>query len=102
MYIKKKETLPAYISKRYSTCEKHIILLMIPNEEKEGWHHLAVENISALLHRKTSKNKNDFYCLNCLHSSRTENNLNLMKKYIKINISVELQYQKKRKKNIRT
>ena len=75
---------------------------MIPNEEKEGWHYLAVENISALLHRKTSKNKNDFYCLNCLHSSRTENNLNLMKKYIKINISVELQYQKKRKKNIRT
>ena len=32
----------------------------------------------------------DFYCLNCLHSSRTENKFNLMKKYVKIKISVEL------------
>ena len=49
---------------------------MIPNEEKEGrWHCLAVKKISALLHRITSKNKGDFYCLNCLHSFSTENKL---------------------------
>ena len=37
--------LPAYISKHNSTREKQIILLMIPNEEKEGqWHYLAVKN----------------------------------------------------------
>ena len=28
-----------------SRCEKQIILLMIPNEEKGGWHYLSVKNI---------------------------------------------------------
>ena len=49
---------------------------MIPNEEKEGRksksegrrHYLAIKKLSALLGRITSKNKGDFYCLNCLHS----------------------------------
>ena len=36
LYIKKKVIFPAYISKHYSNREKQIILLMIPNEEKEG------------------------------------------------------------------
>ena len=49
---------------------------MIPNREKEGWwDYLAVKKLSALLHRITSKNKGDFYCLNYLHSFRTENKL---------------------------
>ena len=30
---------------------------MIPNEEKEGWHYLAVKKLPALLHKKTSKHK---------------------------------------------
>ena len=60
----------AYISKYNSTREKQIILLMIPNEEKESWHYLAVKNLSALLKRITSENGGDFYCLNCLHSFR--------------------------------
>ena len=34
LYIKEKEISPAYISKINSNCEKQIILLMIPNEEK--------------------------------------------------------------------
>ena len=34
--IKEKGICPAYISKINSNCEKQIILLMIPNEEKEG------------------------------------------------------------------
>ena len=35
---------PAYISKINSNGEKQIIILMIPNKEKEGWHYLAVKN----------------------------------------------------------
>ena len=34
--IKEKEKSPAYISKMNLNCEKQIILLMIPNKEKEG------------------------------------------------------------------
>ena len=33
------------------------------------------KKIAALLHGRTSKQKSDFYCLNCLHSLRTENKL---------------------------
>ena len=42
LYIKEKEICPADILKINSNCEKQIILLMIPNKEKEGWHYLAV------------------------------------------------------------
>ena len=75
MYIKEKEILPAYISKYNSTLEKQVILLIILNEEKEGWHYLAGKKLSALLHGIISKHKGDFYCLNCLHYFRTENKL---------------------------
>ena len=43
LYIKEKEICPACISKTNSNFEKQIILLMIPNEEKEGWYYLAVK-----------------------------------------------------------
>ena len=72
LYIKEKELCPTYISKIYSNCEKQIILLMIPNQEKEGWHYLAVKTLSTLLRGITSKHHGNFYCLNCLHSFRTE------------------------------
>ena len=36
LYIKEKAILPAYISKQNSSREKPIILLMVPNKEKEG------------------------------------------------------------------
>ena len=87
MYIKEKEICPAYISKITSNCEKQIILLMIPDEEKEGWHYLAITKLSNLLRAITSKHHDDFYCLNCLNSFRTENKL---KSHIKIKIFVEL------------
>ena len=48
---------------------------MVPDEKKEGWHFLAIKELSALLHRIASKNKGDLYCLNCLHSFITENKL---------------------------
>ena len=40
-----------YISKVNSNHEKQIILLVIPNEEKEGWLYFSVNWIFALLHR---------------------------------------------------
>ena len=46
---------------------------MIPNVEKEGWHYLAVNKLSALLRGITSKHDCDFHCLNCHRSFRTEN-----------------------------
>ena len=45
---------------------------MIPNQEKDR-HYLTVKKLSALLREITSKRDGDFYCLNCLHSFRTEN-----------------------------
>ena len=61
---------------------------MIRYEEMEGWHYLTVKKLSTLLRVITSKPHGDFYCLNCLHSLKTENKL--MEKYVKIKISVEL------------
>ena len=46
---------------------------MTSNGEKEGWQYLAVKKLSTLLRGITSKHDGDFYCLNCLHSFRTEN-----------------------------
>ena len=74
-YIKEKEICPAYISKINSNCEKQIILLIIPDKEKEGWHYLTVKKLYTLLTRIISQNHGDFYCLNCLHSFRTKNKL---------------------------
>ena len=58
-----------------SNFEKQIILLMITNEEKEGWRYFAVKELSALLTGITSKHDGHFYCLNSLHSFRTANEL---------------------------
>ena len=44
LYINEKEICPVYISKIDSNCEKQINLIIFPNEEKEGWHYLAVKN----------------------------------------------------------
>ena len=43
---------------------------MIPNEEKEGWHYLAVKQLSTPLRGVTSKHHGDFYCSNCLDAFR--------------------------------
>ena len=57
---------------------KRVILLIFPKREK--WLFLAVKNLPALLRGITSKNDGDFYCLNCLHSFRTKNKLELYKR----------------------
>ena len=76
--LKKKKIYPTYVLKYNSNREKQVILLMISDGEK--WHYLALQKLSALLKGITSKNNGDFYCLNCLHSCRTKNNLNNIKK----------------------
>ena len=75
MYVKEKQICPAYNLKINSSCEKQIILLMIPNKEKEGWYFLAVKTKSALLRGITSKHYGGFYCLKCFHYFRNEKKL---------------------------
>ena len=75
MYIKRKEIFPASISIINFNCEKQIVLLMIPNKEKRGWHYLAAKRLSALLWGITSKKNGDFYYLNFLHFFKIENKI---------------------------
>ena len=77
LYAEATEILPVHIPSHNSTREKQITLLMISNEEneKQGWHYLAVKKLSALLCRKTLNHDGDFYFLNCLHSLRKEKKL---------------------------
>ena len=54
--------------------KNQVVLLMITDNNK-NWHYLAVKSISRLFRGITSNNNGDFYCLNCLHSLRTDNAL---------------------------
>ena len=74
---------------KFNLTREEEIFLMILNEEKEGWHYLAVKKLSALLHGMTSEYKGNFYCFNWLHFLEKKN-LNLMKKFSKVKIFVEL------------
>ena len=67
------EIHPVYISKINLDCEKQIIHLIIPNEK--NWRYLAVKKTVCITKKNNLKNNGDFYCLNCLHSFRTENKL---------------------------
>ena len=51
---------------------------MISDGQK--WHYLVVKNLSGLLRGISSNHKENFYCLNCFHSYRTENKLEAHKK----------------------
>ena len=51
---------------------------MISNAK--NWHYLAVKSLSRLLRGISSNHNSDYYCLNCFHSYRTENKLNVHKK----------------------
>ena len=73
-------------SKNNLTQKRQIILLMISDGRK--WHYLVVKNLSRLLRGITSNHEEDFYCLNCFHSYRTENKLEAHKKYVKNKIIV--------------
>ena len=62
-----------------------MILLMIPNEEKEGRYYLesCSKKAITLLREIKLKHGGDFYCLNCLHFIRTENKLKSHEKVCK-------------------
>ena len=62
-----------YISQRNSMLENKVILLMITDVKK--WHYIPVKSLSALLRGIALKNSSNHYCINCLHSFRTENKL---------------------------
>ena len=68
----------AYKSKYNLIRNNQIILLMISNGK--NWHYLAVKSLSRLLSGISSNHNSDYYCLNCFHSYRTENKLNVHKK----------------------
>ena len=63
-----KKIHPAYLSKHNSNHEKEVICLLIPNGK--GQHYPAVKKRSG--RGIMSKHHDDFYCLNCLQSFRTE------------------------------
>ena len=67
-----------YKSKYNLVRDNQVILLMISNGE--NWHYLAVKSLPRLLRGITSNHDGDYYCLNCFHSYRTENKLNVHKK----------------------
>ena len=76
--LKKKKIYLADVSKHNLNGEKRLIPLMIQNRKE--WHYIAVKQLPALLKGMTVKNHVGFYCLNCLHSFRTENKLKSHKK----------------------
>ena len=76
----------AYKSKYNHIRKNQIVLLMITDGEK--WHYIALKSeptddgfnrrtksLSKLFRGITSNHDGDFYCLNCLHSFRTDNAL---------------------------
>ena len=56
---------------------------MIPIEEKQGRPYLAVKKLYTFLRGTTSKHHFNFFCLNYLHTFRTENKLNFHEKVCK-------------------
>ena len=76
----------AYKSKYNRKRKNQVVLLMITNGKK--WHYIAlksertddgfnrpIKSLSRLFRGITSNHDGDFYCLNCLHSFRTDNAL---------------------------
>ena len=81
--IKKTHACKSEYNRKYKS---QVVLLMITDGEK--WHYIALkgeptddgfipptQSLSKLFREITSNNHGDFYCLNCLHSFRTNNAL---------------------------
>ena len=81
-----KEINLAYKSKYNRKRENQVVLLMITDGEK--WHYIAlksahtddgfnrpIRSLSRLFRGIRANHNGDFYCLNCLHSFRTDNAL---------------------------
>ena len=73
--LRKKKYAQLVSQELFRILKKKKLLLIIPNEEKEGWHYHAVKKLSALLTRITSKHDDKYHCLDCCPSSKTKRNL---------------------------
>ena len=62
--------------------KKYVNLLMISNRMKIALS--CSKNIISIIKMNNTKNNVDFYCLNCLHSFRAKNKLELHKAKTKI------------------
>ena len=74
-FLLKKKKDVHHIFQKLRKCEKQIILLMIPNKEKQGRHYFAVKICLHYYKEQHQKHHGDFYCMNYLHCFRTENKL---------------------------
>ena len=84
MYAKNKKIYTADLSKNNSNLDFKSDFFPSGN----GCNHLAIEKISALSRKITSKHYGDFCCLDCLHFFGTKNKLKSLEKYVKMNTFV--------------
>ena len=63
---------------------------MVPKEEKERWHYIVVKRLSALLHGQLQNIRVIFIAWIVSILLEQKVNLNLVKMYVKLKISVEL------------
>ena len=56
------------------------------------WHCFAVKELSELFKEITANHNEDFYCLNCLHSFRTEKHKNICKNHNDCYIKMPKEY----------
>ena len=74
MYTKKVKINPAYVSK-HKLRKKSYSFNNSTQRWMERWNYIAVKQLPALLTGITTKHHIYFYCVNFLHSFRTENKL---------------------------
>ena len=79
---------PSYVSKHNLNYENEIILLMILNGE--GWHYLAVNELSALFREKRQNIMMIFIVYIEVIPLQQKTNLNRINKYVKVKVFVVL------------
>ena len=79
LYMKEKEIFLACISKISLNCRKQIILLTIPNEEKEGYIQSCSKKTIYIINMNEIKTLCNFYCLNCFTVLEHKINVNIRK-----------------------
>ena len=75
LYIKEKEICPSYISKIILNCEKKKNSFNDPKRRRKMLALSCIKKTICITKRNNLKHNGDFYFLNCLHSSKTENKI---------------------------
>ena len=97
MYIKEKDICLADISKINSNCEKTNNAVDDSKRKKESWNDLAVKKTIYIINRNNIKSiMIVFFVWIVFILLENEINLNLMTKYVDINVFVELQCHQRR------